>query len=88
MTRPLHVVSCSEGKDSVATILLAAQHGEPMDEAAEMKKAFLAEKAQKVEKQPNKSVLAKLKEHTQAASEKAVKKPEQEKKPKSKEMEI
>ncbi len=44
-----------------------------MDEAAEMKKAFLAVKAQKVEKQPKKSVLAKLKEHTQAASEKAVK---------------
>ena len=32
MTRPLHIASCSGGKDSVATILLAAQHGEPMDE--------------------------------------------------------
>ncbi len=32
MMRPLHIVSCSGGKDSVATILLAAQHGEPMDE--------------------------------------------------------
>ena len=32
MTRPLHIASCSGGKDSVATILLAAQHDEPMDE--------------------------------------------------------
>ncbi len=87
MTRPPHIASCSEGKDSVATILLAAQHGEPMDEAAEMKKAFLSEKAQKVEKHPKKSVLAKLKEHTQSESEMAIKNPEQNK-PKSKGMEI
>ncbi len=82
MTRPLHIASCSGGKDSVATILLAAQHGEPMDEAAEMKKAFLSEKSQKVEKHPKKFVLAKLKEHTQSKSEMATKNPEQ-KKPKS-----
>lgn len=59
-----------------------------LDEAAEMKKAFLAEKAQKAEKQPKQSVLKKLKEHAHAASEKGAKKPEQSKKPKSKEMEI
>ncbi len=54
---------------------ISEMYGMPfdLDEAAEMKKAFLAVKAQKVEKQPKKSVLAKLKEHTQAASEKAVK---------------
>ena len=28
-----HVVSCSFGKDSLATILLALEHGEPLDEA-------------------------------------------------------
>ena len=32
MTRPLHIASCSGGKDSVATILLAAKHNEPLDE--------------------------------------------------------
>lgn len=32
MSRPKYVASCSGGKDSVATILLAAEHGEPMDE--------------------------------------------------------
>ena len=30
---PKHVVSCSFGKDSIATILLALEHGEPLDEA-------------------------------------------------------
>ena len=59
-----------------------------LDEAAEMKKAFLAEKAQKTEKQPKQSVLKKLKEHAQNISGKEVKKPEKTKKPKSKEMEI
>ena len=33
MTRPKYVASCSGGKDSVATLLLAAQHNEPLDEA-------------------------------------------------------
>ena len=33
MTRPKYVASCSGGKDSVATLLLAAQHKEPLDEA-------------------------------------------------------
>ena len=33
MTRPKAVASCSFGKDSLATILLAVQHGEPLDEA-------------------------------------------------------
>lgn len=28
-----HIVSCSFGKDSIATILLALKHGEPLDEA-------------------------------------------------------
>lgn len=28
-----HLVSCSFGKDSIATILLALEHGEPLDEA-------------------------------------------------------
>ena len=28
-----HIVSCSFGKDSLATILLALEHGEPLDEA-------------------------------------------------------
>ena len=28
-----HIVSCSFGKDSIATILLALEHGEPLDEA-------------------------------------------------------
>ena len=32
MTRPRHIASCSGGKDSVATILLAAQNNEPLDE--------------------------------------------------------
>ena len=31
--RPLHIASCSFGKDSIATILLALEHGEPLDEA-------------------------------------------------------
>ena len=30
---PKHVASCSFGKDSIATILLALEHGEPLDEA-------------------------------------------------------
>ena len=59
-----------------------------LDEATEMKKSFLAEKAQKSEKQPKQSVLKKLKEHAQNISDKEAKKPEQSKKPKSKEMEI
>ena len=33
MSRPKYVASCSGGKDSVATPLLAAQHKEPLDEA-------------------------------------------------------
>ena len=33
MTRPKYIASCSGGKDSVATLLLAAQHNEPLDEA-------------------------------------------------------
>lgn len=33
MNRPKYVASCSGGKDSVATLLLAAQHKEPLDEA-------------------------------------------------------
>ena len=28
-----HIASCSFGKDSVATVLLALEHGEPLDEA-------------------------------------------------------
>ena len=33
MSRPKYVASCSGGKDSVATLLLSAQHNEPLDEA-------------------------------------------------------
>ena len=33
MDRPKTVAACSFGKDSLATILLAVQHGEPLDEA-------------------------------------------------------
>ena len=33
MNRPKYVASCSGGKDSVATLLLAVQHNEPLDEA-------------------------------------------------------
>ena len=33
MGRPLHIASCSFGKDSLAGILLAVEHGEPLDEA-------------------------------------------------------
>ncbi len=29
--RPIYVASCSFGKDSIATILLALEHGEPLD---------------------------------------------------------
>lgn len=32
MTRPRYIASCSGGKDSVATILLAAEKNEPLDE--------------------------------------------------------
>ena len=32
MTRPKYIASCSGGKDSVATLLLAAQNNEPLDE--------------------------------------------------------
>ena len=28
-----YIISCSFGKDSLATILLAKKHGEPLDEA-------------------------------------------------------
>ena len=31
--RPKYIASCSFGKDSLATILLAKAHGEPLDEA-------------------------------------------------------
>ena len=34
MARPKFIASCSFGKDSLATILLAKEHGEPLDEAA------------------------------------------------------
>ena len=30
--RPKYIASCSGGKDSIATLLLAAQHDEPLDE--------------------------------------------------------
>jgi len=30
---PCHIVSCSMGKDSLATVLLAKEHGEPLDAA-------------------------------------------------------
>jgi len=33
MARPKFIASCSLGKDSLATILLAKEHGEPLDEA-------------------------------------------------------
>ena len=33
MDRPKFVASCSMGKDSLATVLLAVEHGEPLDEA-------------------------------------------------------
>ena len=33
MKHPKYIASCSFGKDSLATILLALQHGEPLDEA-------------------------------------------------------
>lgn len=33
MSRPLYVAGCSFGKDSLATILTAIEHGEPLDEA-------------------------------------------------------
>ena len=33
MSSPKYIASCSGGKDSVATLLLAAQHNEPLDEA-------------------------------------------------------
>lgn len=31
--RPLYIASCSFGKDSIATILLALEHNEPLDRA-------------------------------------------------------
>ena len=31
MTEPLYIASCSFGKDSIATILLALEHNEPLD---------------------------------------------------------
>lgn len=33
ITKPLYIASCSFGKDSVATILLALEHNEPLDRA-------------------------------------------------------
>lgn len=33
MDRPLYIASCSFGKDSIATILLALEHNEPLDRA-------------------------------------------------------
>jgi len=33
MAETKHIASCSFGKDSLATILLAKEHGEPLDEA-------------------------------------------------------
>ena len=33
MSRPKYVASCSFGKDSIAAILLAKEHDEPLDEA-------------------------------------------------------
>ena len=33
MERPKFIASCSFGKDSVATLLLALEHNEPLDEA-------------------------------------------------------
>ena len=30
---PAYIASCSFGKDSIATILLALEHGEPLDAA-------------------------------------------------------
>ena len=33
MERPKFIASCSFGKDSMATVLLAKAHGEPLDEA-------------------------------------------------------
>ncbi len=33
MEQPKYIASCSFGKDSLATILLAKEHGEPLDEA-------------------------------------------------------
>ena len=33
MDRPFHIAGCSFGKDSLASILLAKEHGEPLDEA-------------------------------------------------------
>ena len=32
MSRPKYIASCSGGKDSVATLLLAAEKNEPLDE--------------------------------------------------------
>lgn len=33
VSKPSHIASCSFGKDSLAAILLAKLHGEPLDEA-------------------------------------------------------
>ncbi len=30
-TQPIYIASCSFGKDSIATVLLALEHGEPLD---------------------------------------------------------
>lgn len=35
-----HIASCSFGKDSIATILLALEHGEPLDEAVSVEVMF------------------------------------------------
>ena len=88
LTDPTHPTIVQENIKEFKEV--SEMYGMPfdLDEAAEMKKAFLAEKTQKAEKQPKQSVLKKLKEHAQNISDKEAKKPEQSKKPKSKEMEI
>lgn len=59
------------------------------EESAEMKKAFLAEKkSQTAERQPKKSVLAKLKESSKEAKAREAQKPLPEKKPKTNEREM
>jgi len=59
------------------------------EEAAEMKKAFLAEKkSQTAERQPKKSVLAKLRESSKEAKAREAQKPLPEKKPKTNEREM
>lgn len=42
--RPLYIASCSFGKDSIATILLALEHNEPLDRAVFAEVMFDAER--------------------------------------------